>query len=127
MFTDRSMGVSDSRTSEDPPDRNEGVNSDALQVRQRHLSEMNAAKSDPGSRQPAQLAIPDGTAWASQVCKLLDGIGRAQRDVLELTYFKGFAQRDIAAKLGIPPQRVSTLVASGLQQLATLIETAPRP
>jgi RNA polymerase sigma factor (sigma-70 family) len=62
--------------------------------------------------------------WADEVRAALDLLPDLQRDVLELAYFAGYTQPEIAAALGIPLGTVKTRTARGLQRLAGLLENS---
>jgi RNA polymerase sigma factor (sigma-70 family) len=62
--------------------------------------------------------------WADEVRGALDLLPDLQRDVLELAYFDGYTQTEIAAALGIPLGTVKTRTARGLQRLAGLLENS---
>jgi RNA polymerase sigma-70 factor (ECF subfamily) len=61
-------------------------------------------------------------AWADEVRGALDMLPDLQRDVIELAYFDGYSQSEIAATLGIPLGTVKTRTARGLHRLAGLLE-----
>jgi RNA polymerase sigma-70 factor (ECF subfamily) len=61
-------------------------------------------------------------AWADEVRGALDMLPDLQREVLELAYFQGYTQTEIAAALDIPLGTVKTRTARGLHRLAGLLE-----
>jgi RNA polymerase sigma-70 factor (ECF subfamily) len=66
--------------------------------------------------------IVERLAWADEVRSALDLLPGMQREVLELAYFDGYTQREIAMALDIPLGTVKTRTARGLQRMAGLLE-----
>ena len=64
----------------------------------------------------------DRLAWADEVRRALDLLPDLQREVIELAYFEGYTQSEIATVLAIPLGTVKTRTARGLQRLAGLLE-----
>lgn len=64
----------------------------------------------------------DRLSWADEMRGALDLLPDLQRDVIELAYFDGYTQSEIAAALDIPLGTVKTRTARGLQRLAALLE-----
>jgi RNA polymerase sigma-70 factor (ECF subfamily) len=77
-----------------------------------------APASDPG---PEERAESDWTAW--QVHRALVELPDTERNVLELAYWGGLSQSQIADFLGIPLGTVKTRTRSGLSRLAGLLES----
>ena len=71
--------------------------------------------------------IAERLAWADEVHGALAMLPGAQREVIELAYFGGFTQTEIAAALDIPLGTVKTRTARGLQRLAALLENTREP
>lgn len=67
--------------------------------------------------------VAERLAWAHEVRVALDMLPGPQRTVLELAYFDGYTQTEIAAALDIPLGTVKTRTARGLQRMAGLLET----
>jgi RNA polymerase sigma factor (sigma-70 family) len=67
-------------------------------------------------------AVANRLAWADEMRGALDLLPELQRNVIELAYFDGYTQTEIAAALGIPLGTVKTRTARGLQRLAGLLE-----
>jgi RNA polymerase sigma factor (sigma-70 family) len=68
--------------------------------------------------------IAERFAWADEVRAALDMLPELQREVLELAYFFGYTQSEIAVALDIPLGTVKTRTARGLQRLAGLLENS---
>lgn len=66
--------------------------------------------------------IADRLAWADEVRGALSMLPDLQRHVIELAYFDGYTQSEIARALEIPLGTVKTRTARGLQRLAGLLE-----
>jgi RNA polymerase sigma factor (sigma-70 family) len=64
----------------------------------------------------------DRLAWSDEVRTALDLLPDLQREVIELAYFDGYTQAEIARTLDIPLGTVKTRTARGLQRLAGLLE-----
>lgn len=66
--------------------------------------------------------IAERLVWADEVRGALDLLSALQREVIELAYFEGYTQTEIAVALDIPLGTVKTRTARGLQRLAGLLE-----
>ncbi len=66
--------------------------------------------------------IAERLVWADEVRGALDLLPELQREVIELAYFEGYTQTEIAVALDIPLGTVKTRTARGLQRLAGLLE-----
>jgi RNA polymerase sigma-70 factor (ECF subfamily) len=84
----------------------------------------------PGT--PPALVRPD--VWTEVVARLdaaavrqaLDRLSDVQREVLELAYFGGLTQQDIAARTGTPLGTVKSRARLGLLALRTELEALDR-
>jgi RNA polymerase sigma-70 factor (ECF subfamily) len=68
--------------------------------------------------------VAERFGWADEVRAALFRVPELQREVIEMAYFKGYTQTEIAAALGIPLGTVKTRTARGLQRLAGLLESS---
>ena len=57
-----------------------------------------------------------------RVHRALEGLPRNERDVLELAYWGGLSQSEVAEFLGIPLGTVKTRTRAGLGRMADLLE-----
>jgi RNA polymerase sigma factor (sigma-70 family) len=71
--------------------------------------------------------IADRLVWADELRGALGMLPHLQREVIEMAYFDGYTQREIAAALVIPLGTVKTRTARGLQRLAGLLENTRGP
>src|SRR5215211_4321762 len=69
---------------------------------------------------PAERAEQSWTSW--RVHRALEELPESERIVLELAYWHGLSQSEIAERLGIPLGTVKTRTRSGLHRLADLLE-----
>jgi RNA polymerase sigma-70 factor, ECF subfamily len=75
------------------------------------------ASDEPG---PADRAEAGYVSW--RVHRALEGLPRNERDVLELAYWGGLSQSEVAEFLGIPLGTVKTRTRAGLGRMADLLE-----
>lgn len=72
---------------------------------------------EPG---PPELAESDWVAW--RVHRALEGLAPDQRAVIELAYWSGLSQSEVAEYLGIPLGTVKTRTRAALGRLAGVLE-----
>jgi RNA polymerase sigma-70 factor, ECF subfamily len=69
---------------------------------------------------PAERAEASFVSW--RVHRAIEGLPESERDVIELAYWGGLSQSEVATFLGIPLGTVKTRTRSGLGRLATMLE-----
>ena len=98
---------------------------DRLRKRQR-FAKVVEASTEKAQVQPQLSPIPDDELLIQErrdrICAALAQIPDGQRRVLELAYFGGFSQAEIAAQLGIALGTVKTRVRLGLNKLRGLLD-----
>ena len=91
---------------------------DRLRVRSETPGETpDVVSRDPG---PAERAESSYVAW--RVHRAVEELPEKEREVLELAYWSGFSQSEVAAFLDIPLGTVKTRTRSALARLADLLE-----
>lgn len=68
--------------------------------------------------------VAERLVWADEVRSALDLLPELQRQVIELAYFDGYTQTEIALALDIPLGTVKTRTSRGLQRMAGLLESS---
>ena len=68
--------------------------------------------------------VAERLVWADEVRSALDLLPELQRQVIELAYFDGYTQTEIAQALDIPLGTVKTRTSRGLQRMAGLLESS---
>jgi RNA polymerase sigma-70 factor (ECF subfamily) len=75
------------------------------------------ASAEPG---PAQQAEESYVSW--RVHRALEELQPREREVIELAYWSGMSQSEVAEYLGLPLGTVKTRTRSGLAKLASVLE-----
>jgi RNA polymerase sigma-70 factor (ECF subfamily) len=110
------------------PDRGAGapwlyaVARNAIVDRSRHRSEPPGEGPEQSSEEPtpAERAEQSYTSW--RVHRALETLGPNEREVIELAYYGGLSQSEVASYLNIPLGTVKTRTRAGLGHLADLLE-----
>jgi len=67
--------------------------------------------------------VAERMVWADEVRTALDQLPDLQREVIEMAYFQGYSQSEIAAALETPLGTVKTRTSRGLQRLSVLLDS----
>lgn len=99
-----------------------GVARNAIVDRSRHRSEPPGEGPELPSDEPtpAERAEASYTSW--RVHRALESLGQNEREVIELAYYGGLSQSEVADFLNIPLGTVKTRTRAGLGHLADLLE-----
>jgi RNA polymerase sigma-70 factor, ECF subfamily len=73
-----------------------------------------------GEPDPSQQAEDSDVSW--RVHRALEELQPREREVIELAYWSGMSQSEVAEYLGLPLGTVKTRTRSGLARLATVLE-----
>ena len=76
-------------------------------------------KNEDAADDPHEALVWEG--YRSLVARALKEMDNGQRQILELSYFCGHSQSEIAAKLGVPLGTVKTRMRSGLEKLRQFV------
>lgn len=80
-----------------------------------------AAALEPGADAPLPDDLAGVAAGRSRLATALQALPAEQRKVIELAYFEGLSQREIAAHTGQPLGTIKTRAKLGLEKLAALV------
>jgi RNA polymerase sigma-70 factor (ECF subfamily) len=102
--------------------RSRGI--DKLRSRRRRDEMVRPAESADRRSEPSVLESASGPAEARAIIGgALSDLPATQRSVLELAYFDGLTQSEIATRLGEPLGTVKTRMRSGLERLRGILST----
>jgi len=99
----------------------------AVVDRMREWHEPPAEAPDSASPEPGPLDQAEASFVAWRVHRALEELPDKEREVVELAYWSGLSQSEVAEYLHIPLGTVKTRTGSGLARLADLLEEELRP
>lgn len=91
---------------------------DRLRARGSALRLVERASDDPPPPGPAPLELAEGRERGSRVARALASLPAAQRQAVELAFFDGLTQSEIAARVGEPLGTIKTRLRLGMEKLA---------
>jgi RNA polymerase sigma-70 factor (ECF subfamily) len=77
--------------------------------------EPHIAAARDSSASPEKIVDDSWLSWRMSMA--LEGLGVAQREVIELAYFQGLSQREISQRTGLPLGTVKTRTSSAMKRL----------
>jgi RNA polymerase sigma-70 factor (ECF subfamily) len=95
------------------------VHRHAVDARRRHRRQLTSTR--PPSMPTPEASVED-SAERDRVRRALAGLEDGERQMLELAYFDGLTQSDIAAELGIPVRTVKSRMHHAVTRLGELLQ-----
>ena len=99
---------------------------DRLRARRSARRAAERAADDPVLPPPPPVELAEARQRRTRVLRALDGLSPPQREAVELAYFGGLSQTEIAARVGEPLGTVKSRLRAAMEKLASeLTEDAP--